>query len=324
MKSTLFGLLLVLFLVPGLSQETQQQQQEQDDTFRIGVDVSQVFLSVNARSVNGGFATDLAKDDFQVFEQGVRQEIVNFSSDRVPVHVVLLIDSSGSTRYAQGEIRRAALQFAREMGEEDRVAVITFNAAARLILNWTNDQERIQLALERIYAKGPTVLHDALYVTFDDLMQGIEGRKAVILLTDGVDTGSLVGMDEAAELSIRSESMIYVVSKLDEYWQMAIQQRFQFQAAGRPVPRELTDDYIIEVRRALRRIAETSGGKILDTRNGGLIDIYAQVAEELKNQYYLSYSPSERAHSGRWREIQIRADLRPDVVVSTRKGYYAP
>jgi Ca-activated chloride channel family protein len=316
-------LLLLLILASHGFSQTEDTEPSDEEGFRIGVAVDQVSLSVNARSVNGGFVRDLTQDDFKVFENGELQHIVNFYSGEVPVHVVLLIDASGSTRISQGEIRRAAMLFAQSLGEEDQVAVITFNYAPKLILNWTNDMEKVQLALESIYAKGSTVLNDAIYVTFDDLFRGLEGKKAVILLTDGVDTGSMVSFEESMELALSSEAMVYVVSKLDEYWMAAIQARQELSARGRLVPKELKDDYILSVRRSLKRLAELSGGKYLDAKVfASLTDVYAQVAEELKNQYYVSYIPRDKTKNGEWREIDVQVN-RGGVVASSRRGYYA-
>ncbi len=294
-----------------------------DEGFRIGVAVEQVFLSVNVRGPNG-FVRDLTADDFAVFEDGRLQKVVNFYSARVPVKVVLLIDISGSTTYAQADIRHAALLFAKSLSPEDQIAIITFNHQPRLILNWTNKLEEVQLALESIYARGYTVLNDAIYVTFDDLLRDVEGKTAVILLTDGIDNGSTVSFDEAMELALRSDTMVYVVSKLEEYWAQAIAIRQQLQSQARLVPRELQDDYILERKRALNRLANLTGGRMLDTQSfARLDDVYAQVAEELKNQYYLSYIPSNQNRDGTWREIEVQV-ARGGVAVSTRRGYYAP
>lgn len=294
-----------------------------DEGFRIGVAVDQVFLSVSARSVRGGFVRDLTREDFRVYENERLQEIVNFYSEKVPVRVVLLIDASGSTRHNQAEIRRAALRLVESMGEEDEFAVITFNHQPRLILNWNNDRERIRTALESVYARGNTVLNDALYVTFDDLLQGARGKSAVILLTDGIDTGSMVSFDEAMDLALRSGAIVYVVSKLEEYWASAIGYRQQLQAQSRMIPKELTDSYILEQKRALSRLANLTGGTVLDTRAfSDLTDVYAQVAEELKNQYYVSYIPTNQAKDGTWREIRVEAN-RGGVAVATRRGYFA-
>ncbi len=295
-----------------------------DEGFRIGVAVDQVFLSVNARSLEGGFVRGLRQDQFQVYEDGVKQRIVNFSSEAVPVQVVLLVDISGSTRHSLPTIRRAALRFAKSLGQEDRIAVITFNDAPRLILNWTNDLEKIENALLSVYAKGQTVLNDALYVTCDDLLKDVAGKKAIILLTDGVDTGSMVNYQEVVDLGIRSEAIVYVASKLDEYWGMAIAARMEFAVRSQIVPRQLTDDFILEVRRFLQKLADQTGGRVLNSQAfSSLSEVYAQVAEELKNQYYISYVPSNRLKDGSWRNITLRV-INPATVVGTRPGYYAP
>jgi len=298
-------------------------QEQTDEGFRIGVAVNQVFLSVNARSVSGGFVNDMKQDDFLVFEDGRLQKIENFYSEQVPVKVVLLIDASGSTRFSQVEIRKAALEFVKRLGPEDQVAIISFNHQAKLILDFTSDLADIQLALDSIYARGNTVLNDALYVSFDDLLRGIEGKSAVILLTDGIDTGSVVSFDQALNLALRSESSVYVVSKVDEYRAYAISARQELQSFGQFVPKELQDDYIMKRKEDLRRLANLTGGRMLETAMfNSLTDVYKQVAEELKNQYYLSYVPTNPVKDGSWREIDVKV-ARSDVVVSSRRGYFA-
>ncbi len=267
----------------------------------------------------------MTKDDFQILEDGVKQDIANFYAEAsLPVHVVLLLDISGSTRSVQAEIRRAALEFVKNLSPDDKVAVIVFNYQPRLILNWTNDLTKIQNSLESVYPRGNTVLHDALYVTFDDLLKTVEGRKAVILLTDGADTGSMVGRDEVVRLALESEAVVYTVSKLDEYWAGAIAARLEYQSRAQLVPEELTDEYIIANKRFLQRISEQTGGKVLDTRAyASLTDIYKAVADELKNQYYISYIPKNILRDGSWRNLEVRA-LKPGVLAATKPGYYAP
>ena len=288
------------------------------------MDVNQVFLPVTARSSQGGFVQGLTRDDFAVFEDGVKQDIANFYAESsVPVHVVLLLDVSGSTRSVQGEIRRAAMEFVQNLSPEDQVSIIAFNYQPRLILNWTSDMQKIQNSLESVYPRGNTVLHDALYVTFDDLLKGVDGRKAVILLTDGADTGSMVSRDEVVRLAVDSGAVVYVVSKLEEYWAGAIAARGEFTARGMMIPEELTDEYILGNKRFLQRVSEQTGGQVLDAKAySSLTDIYKAVADELKNQYYLSYVPKNILRDGAWRNVEIRV-MRPGVVVSTRPGYYA-
>ena len=105
------------------------------------------------------------------------------------------------------------------------------------------------------------MLHDALYVTFDDLLKTVEGRKAVILLTDGADTGSMVGRDEVMRLALDSQAVVYTVSTLDQYWAGAIAARMEYQSASQMIPKELTDGFIIENKRFLERISEPNRRK---------------------------------------------------------------
>jgi Ca-activated chloride channel homolog len=336
--------LVVLVLVIGLpatsfsqdpppaapGQETGQEtgkepSQEPEPGFRIGVAVNQIFLPVTARFAQGGFARGLTRNDFQIIEDGVKQEIANcYSEASVPVNVVLLMDISGSTRSAQSEIKRAALEFAKNLSPEDKVAVVVFNFQPRLILNWSNDLAKIQNALDSVYPRGTTMLHDALFVTFDDLLKDVEGRKAVLLLTDGADTGSTIMRDEVVRLAADSEAVIYVVSNLDDYWAGAIAMRMELQAHAQLIPRELSDQYIIENKRFLQRLSGQTGGKVLETSAyPDLPEVFKAVADELKNQYYISYIPSNIQRDGAWRNLEIRA-LHPGVVTNTRPGYYAP
>lgn len=317
------ALLIWGFFWPGIQDDVPPEAEETDTGFRIGVAVDQVFLSVNARSAQGGFLRGLTRDQFIVYEDGVRQEILNFYSEALPVRVVLLVDVSGSTRGSQSEIRRAALRFVDSLGEEDQIAVITFSSLPKLILDWTNDRERIENAMLKIYAKGRTVLNDALYVTCDDLLAGVSGRKAIILLSDGIDTNSMVTPEEALDLVTRSEAMTYVASTVEAYWKGAMTTRVRLMSRGRLIPRQMTDEYIMGARKFLHTLAERTGGRVLDSeafRN--LSDVYVRVAEELKNQYYISYRPTNRRRDGSWREVMIRAAV-PGAVVRTRPGYYA-
>ena len=312
-----------LALLPraGLGQDQEEPGQPE---FKIGVAVDQVFLSVTARARDGGFFKNLAREDFQVLEDGVQQNIINFTQEAVPVSVVLLIDASGSTRFTQASIRAAALRFAESLSQEDKIAIITFNDAPRLILDWTNDLEKVEYALGTIYAKGPTVMNDALFVTFDDLLKDVEGKTAVMMLTDGVDTGSMVGLEEATNLATRSDAIVYTASKLDEYWAGAIQARQKIRAHGQLVPNELTDSYIMQARKGLQRLARVTGGRVLEAQAyANLTEVYETVAEELKNQYYLSYIPSNSRKDGGWRWLEVNS-LRLGVVTKTRSGYYAP
>lgn len=297
----------------------------QDQGFRIGVTVNQVSLAVSARHAGGGFVDNLTKEDIAVFEDEQPQEITNFTSEYLPVHVAFLVDTSGSIESELPSIRRATMKFVRSLTQDDRVAIIGFDANPRLVLNWTapSETQKIENALRRLYAKGQTVFYDALYVTFDDLFKGMEQKKAVIALTDGIDTGSSVTFSEALSLANKSDAMVYVVSKLDQYWANAIAIRIELEKRSELIPDVLKDSRILDARRQLERLASNTGGAVLSTREFALEDVYQRVADEIKNQYYVAYIPRNIMRDGRWREIEIRCN-RADIRVKTREGYYAP
>jgi Ca-activated chloride channel homolog len=311
----------------GIPQEPappQEQPPADQEGFRIGVAVNQVFLSVNARSVGGGFVRDLDQDDFLVFEEGRLQRIENFYTGQVPVKAVLLVDVSGSSQITLTDIRRAAWEFVQRLDPEDEIAVVTFNHQTRLLLDFSKDRSKVRLALDSMYARGYTVLNDALYVIFDDLLRELRGKTAVIMLTDGIDTASMVSWEAASELALRTDTMVYVVSQSDEYRAQAIGIRQQLRSMSRIIPKQLQDDYIAERKQAMARLANLSGGRLLNSTDfHSLTDVYQQIADEIKNQYYLSYIPTDQTRDGSWRSIDVKLS-RGGVVASTRPGYYAP
>lgn len=298
--------------------DTSPQQGEATPGFRIGVEVNEVYLSVSARSLDtGGFERGLTKNDFRILEDGMPQEITNFNSEAVPVHVAILLDVSGSVQGELPEFRRAIVNFAGALSKDDKIAIITFSDKAKLILDWTSDPKKVEFAANSVYSKGTTVYYDALYVTFADLLKNIPGRKAVIVLTDGIDTASSTSFQQVERLALRSEAMVYYVSKLDEYAAMAAGARW-----ANPLEPSLKDSFIQRVRTEMNALSTETGGAVLNYVAMSLSDIYQRVAEELRNQYYIGYLPSNHAKDGSWRKIEIQI-RKPGVQATTRAGYYA-
>ncbi len=285
----------------------------------IRTEVNLVNLAVNARHIDGGFASDIPKSEFHVYEDGVEQEIALFAQEAVPTHIVLLVDASGSVRFEWGAIKHAAVKFAEQIGPKDRVAVVIFNDELRLVQDWTYDPKDVARALSKVFPKGSTKLYDGIYVVFDDLLRDVEGKKAVIILTDGFDSGSKIRYEQAVELSVRSGALVYVVSEVEAF-KAAVE--FHERQAGRSSGIRPEDYFWVET--SLKRLAYETGGKVLYPDSfGHLGDVYAQVAQELKHQYAIGYIPSNRAKDGKYRRVEVKVD-RPGVLVSTRPGYYAP
>lgn len=315
------AVLCALLTLSGLgAQDPPAGQQLPKPTFRVGV--NQVYLSVTAREQTGGFVPNLKKEDFKIYEDGVEQQILNFSTGSAPVKVALLVDASGSTQRMQSAFQRAALKFVSRLDAEDEVAIITFNDKCRLILDWTKDAAKIESKLRSIWAKGATVVHDALYVTYDDLFKNLTDRRAIILLTDGIDTGSLTTANQVMALAQRSEATVYIVSLFEAAWQTAIEIRALALQQLRPVPPWLTEAALMRSKEFLERLAQTTGGRVFNARELNFEGIYEEVAAELKNRYYLSYSPTNKRRDGTWRKVDIEL-AKMGMVVRTRPGYYA-
>ena len=218
------------------------------------------------------------------------------------------VQSRINRTFSQKSIQGAAYRFAEKLDKDDRVSIITFSSKVRLILDWTNDLNRVRTKLKSIWAKGKTVLNDAVYVTYDDLFKDLPGKKAIILLTDGVDVGSLVGFEDVLNLAERSEATVYVVSLLQEYRHMAEEVRIERRARLLPIPLSLQEDYIRRSGRFLTRLSRNTGGRIFNAASATeLSDIYEEVAQEIKNpragQHFEDLSDHRGGEMGDTREF---------------------
>lgn len=294
-----------------------------DDELTIAT--QEVLLSVTVRDIDGRPVTDLTGDDFIIAEDRTRQTVESFSTSTFPVNVLLLLDASGSVFSERASIRKAAADFVRHLGPEDKVSVIQFADKVELLQDWTTNREDVALALNWRYRGGEmTDLWDALYVAATDQLSKVEGRRAVIVLTDGVDTTSRVTYQQALGALDRADTSVYVVSKaealikrLAAYTGIGGKLSGTAQPAGEVVAR------LREAEDRLRALSDRYGGRLLSpVEEGDLGDAYAQVARELKEQYVITYVSTNEKRDGTWRAIEIFL-TRPGLTVRTRKGYVA-
>jgi len=257
---------------------------------------------------------DLARDDFTITEDGVPQTISHFTSARVPLTVALLIDASNSMNLG-GKIslaRKAAGEFVDSVDSDDRLMVLPFNDRLTGDEEPVTDHRRLRKAIDAIAAEGGTALYDAVYRA-TGLFVGIEGRRAIVLLSDGRDQaltenepGSLHLFEEALEKAHRAEVAIFAVG------------------LGNHLETELTLDRTRSLLEVLETFAQQSGGRFYNpSRPGQLSAIYREIAAGLKQQYLLAYTSANPARDGRWRSIAVRVG-RPGLAVQARTGYYAP
>ncbi len=264
------------------------------------VQVNRVILYATARSKGGDgprFATDLTVQDLVLEEDGEPQEIIDFYVEKRPVTLALILDSSGSMQTALGTVHAAASQFVNSLEEEDRALVIDFDEKVYLLQDITADKGDLTEAITSTQALGGTALYDALYASYRKL-RGIDGRKAIILLTDGDDTSSKFSFKRILDEAKLSDLIIYPIglgtSVLD-----------------------------IDLRRVLKLLAEETGGRpYFPNKVEELQGVYEEIALELKSQYYLTYEPTSTVWDGRWRKIKMTAPGK-GVEIRTRRGYYA-
>ena len=255
--------------------------------------VDRVVLSATALDKKGRPVLDLSSADFTVMEEGVPQTILDFYLEERPITMAIIIDTSGSMRDALGGAQRAAGGFVETLEEGDRALVIDFDEKVFLLQTLTGDKDELKEAIDSTYAQGGTAIYDAMFSAFRRL-NPVDGRKAIILLTDGDDFDSHFSLERVHEIARSSEVVIYTIG------------------LGSGINRG-----------PLKDLARETGGRAFFPGNADkLAATYAQVAEELRSQYYLTYSTSNQQYDGKFRKIQLKS-RRDGVTIRTRRGYYA-
>ncbi len=263
------------------------------------VQVDRVILYAAAKSKKGDHlaANDLNKEDLLLEEDGVKQAIIDFYIEKRPVTLAVILDSSGSMQPSMDTVHAAASRFVENLGPEDRSLVIDFDEKVYLLQDVTADKALLRNAISSTSALGGTALYDALYASYRKL-RGIDGRKAIILLTDGDDTASKFSFRRVLDQAKISDVIIFPIG------------------LG-------TSVMDIELRRILKSLAEETGGRAYFPDKVQELDgVYDEIASELKNQYYVTYEPKNDNWDGRWRKIKLTAPGR-DLDIRTRSGYYA-
>ena len=299
--------LAALFVAAGMAVAAQQDDQTTPlPSFRAGVDV--VSLNVTVTDADSRFVTDLDLENFQIFEDGILQEITFFNRSRLPIALSLLMDTSASMDKRMRTAQEAAIGFSSSLGPDDLAEIIDFDSRVEILQTFTNDLDQLGDAIRRTSAGGSTSLYNALYVALKGLRKAPlrasdVRRQAIVVLSDGEDTSSLITFDEVLELAKRSETGIYTIGLQDDD-----DERSGFREA----------DFV------LRQLAYETGGRAFfpDAVND-LPAIYRQISEELSSQYSVGYSSGNPLRNGQWRRTIVRVD-RERTTTRTKQGYYAP
>jgi Ca-activated chloride channel family protein len=301
----------------------------QEDVLRISTE--EVLLPVSVRDERGIPVGGLDKDRFVVFENGVRQQILSFNRSRVQANIVLLLDASSSVFSQMRFIRSAAKLFLQGLGEGDKVCVLQFADKVELLQDWTPAAElsKLEKSLDWRYHPGlRTTFYDGLYLAAQEQLSKVEGRRIVILLTDGLDTAERqkATFEDALNAIRRADASVYVVS-LTAYLREQLERK-----AGRDKKHRMFSGYdqrevayylglIDNSEKLLERLAVQTGGRIfLPVKDEELSPAYQAIAEELRTQYIITYQPKLRASVGEYRRVRVLV-LAGDYEVSTREGY---
>jgi Ca-activated chloride channel homolog len=297
------------------------------NTSYFSVSVNLVKVPISVFDSAGNLVASLKKENFRIWEDQSLQEIRSFGVDTNPVSVVVLLDTSTSEKTELKKIKEAAEGFIGALSQGDRVSIISFDDEVYQMLDWTEDLKKARKALGKIRPGLRTSLYDAMYIAAKDQLKDVEGRKAIILLTDCLDNQSSVPFNDAALVIVQSQASFYVVSK-------TVMVRENAKTDRRVVM--LTDIYkrlfgsdenyieeFFKKREAeMEDLAEKTGGRCFFPADYGQIkDVYENVARELKSKYYLTYVSNQRLVPDSFHRISIEY-LDPASKIAYRKGYY--
>ncbi len=312
-------------VLPGWSQsQAPAQAEEPTETFRVSVDVVNVFF--NVRDKRGGLVPGLTQTDFEIYEDGNQQTIKYFSAEsNQPLTLGLLLDTSGSVQFVLDAEKQVGMSFLNEvLGPKDLAFLVSFDIRVDLLQDFTNSRDRLRRAFQRARIntgggtgtvipggggnpvptagpRGGTKLFDAVYLGANEKLAGEVGRKAMIIITDGQNDGSYYGLRDAIEAAQRADTICYVLLVVD---------------------RKYGYDTFFVGDRDMKNLAEQTGGRLIDVdKLEKLKPAFDQIAQELRSQYNLGYTPNNTAKDGGFRKIEIKSLQKHKV--QSRRGYYA-
>jgi len=326
-KIFLIGVLIMLATTGALAQ--------QDDV--ITTDTSLVQLNVGVVDKQGRSITNLSANDFSVFEDGVRRPILHFEPTEAPFSLIMLLDMSGSTITFRQQIQMSAVRFLDALTPDDRVAVVAFNGkGVKSLIGFTQDRGRVAYAISIATGAGETMLYDGLKFSLRELAHEGKRRKAIVVLTDGLDTqvrnSDRSALSQAAEgqeaTAIKAETSSTLISVLNDADRQGVTIFPLALPSGDPKRLPMPDPRITAMysaaRTRLQLLADRTGGHLHEIRRlDDLSRLYAQVAADLRTLYTIAYqNPNPSVRDGKWREIRVEV-ARGELVASTKPGYYA-
>ena len=292
-------------------QGAQADDQVVDRQSTIEIKTDLVELDVTVIDQNGLSIMDLKKEDFNVYEDKIKQTIENVSREEVPVSFGMVIDTSGSMKSKLQTVSDAAVSLVKQMRGDDEAFVASFNTEPELVQDFTADRRELEDAISQLYTLGGTALLDAIIATSDYANEkGKQRRKALVIISDGLEKNSSVKEKEVLEAIKENEVQVYLVGFVDEDGEKSL--------FGKSPAKKAKD--------LLSRLADDSGGKAYFPQDVSEIPaIAAQIAKDLRTQYVVSYYPSNDNRDGTYRTIQVNVNSPGSrkLIARARRGYYA-
>jgi VWFA-related protein len=300
-------------------------QYDSNSTFSVSVNLVKVPISVF--DDRGNLLASLRGENFRIWEDQAAQTIRSFGVDTNPVSVVILLDTSMSEKLDMKKMKEAVEDFVGALSKGDRVSLITFDIEVYQTLDWTQDLKKVRRVLGKIRPGFRTALYDAMYVAAQDQLKGVEGRKAIILLTDCLDNESSVSFKDALLSIVQSQASIYVVSKTAMIRDAAKKESRVMWLAD-VIKRmfgtdsNYIDEYFNRREAEMTDLAERTGGRcFFPTDYDEIKGAYQEIARELKSKYYLTYVSNQKMLPNSYHRISIEY-LAPASKIVYRKGYY--
>src|SRR5215469_2408649 len=286
--------------------ETAPQDQERDHTLRVETTLVQIPVAITD-SLNR-FVLGLQKGDFQLFEDGIEQEIKHFSGEDAPISVGLAVDTSGSMSYKLSASQAAVAQFMKTLTSADEAFLVEFSDNAKLSVGFTSQAYQIQHALKAAQPSGLTAMLDAVNLALKEMKNAKNSRKSIVIVSDGGDNHSRYTSAQIEALVRQADVQIYAMGVFEPVLSFGL------------TPEEISGP------RLLSEIATQTGGRAFDASvNGDLPSVAARIAVELRNQYVLGYYPKNRTHDGKYRKVEVKV-AQPSGVSALRthwrQGYY--
>ena len=318
--------------VPSLKKPPEQEVSPGDV---VSVDTTEVMFPVTVRDSNGRFVSDLTRNDFRVFEDGSLQPLSDLALRQVPVDVVLMVDASSSVANNLDDFRRAAQGFAARLQADDRISLIKFDDRIELLQDWTKSRFQLQRALNRIEPGMFTRFNDALMLAArDQFGTAAKSRRAVIILSDGIDNGQgTTTLESALQALIKAQVAVYIVANT-EISRATKRAELDTLLGGSESSVKFNQVNIDRLRLGLKvldqseenlaQLARATGGKLYRPLTfDALESTYAEVADELRHQYALYFTPLNKSRDGSFRRVRVET-ANPAFQSHTRVGYFAP